>query len=97
MYKKGDYVVKIPDGICQIDQIGYLDIPGINKDKEYYILVPLKEKTAKLYIPSDRINGQIRNIISKENALTFIKSIPDIDEKNIPIEKCVNRNIKQQY
>lgn len=94
MYKKGDYVVKIPDGICQIDQIGYLDIPGINKDKEYYILVPLKEKTAKLYIPSDRINGQIRNIISKENALTFIKSIPDIDEKNIPIEKMREQEYK---
>ena len=33
MYKKGDYVVKIPDGICQIEQIGYLDIPGIKRTK----------------------------------------------------------------
>lgn len=47
-----------------------------------------------MYIPSDRINGQIRNIISKENALTFIKSIPDIDEKNIPIEKMREQEYK---
>lgn len=26
MYKKGDYVIKIPEGMCKIEDIGYLDI-----------------------------------------------------------------------
>ena len=36
MYKKGDYVIKIPEGICEIEDVGCLDMSGVNKDKEYY-------------------------------------------------------------
>ena len=34
MYKKGNYVIKIPEGICEIEDVGCLDISGVNKDKE---------------------------------------------------------------
>lgn len=52
MYNKGDHVVKIPEGICQIENVGHAD-------------------------------GRIRHIITKDDAMKFIKSIPDISEKDI--------------
>ena len=81
MYKKGDYVIKIPEGICEIEDVGCLDMSGVNKDKEYYALAPINQKGSKIYIPVDNVHGRIRNIISKEDAIAFIKSMPDIDEK----------------
>lgn len=80
MYKKGDYVIKIPEDICEIEDVGCLDMSGVNKDKEYYALAPINQKGSKIYIPVDNVHGRIRNIISKEDAIAFIKSMPDIDE-----------------
>lgn len=92
MYKKGDYVVKIPEGVCKIEDIGPLNISGTNK--EYYMLVPINEKASKIYIPADTIEGRIRNVISKEDAMKFINSIPDINEKNISNEKLREQEYK---
>ena len=51
MYKKGDYVIKIPEDICEIEDVGCLDMSGVNKDKEYYALAPINQKGSKIYIP----------------------------------------------
>ena len=63
MYNKGDYVVKIPEGICQIENVGHAD-------------------------------GRIRHIITKDDAMKFIKSIPDISEKDISDEKLREQEYK---
>lgn len=94
MYKKGDYVIKIPEGICKIVDIGYLDISRPNTHKEYYMLVPISEKSSKIYVPVDTADKRIRTIISKEDAMKFIKSIPEIDEKDIPNEKLREQEYK---
>ena len=95
MYKKGDHVIKIPEGICEIEDVGCLDISGVNKNKEYYILAPINQKGSKIYIPVDNAHGRIRNMISKEDAIAFIKSIPDIDEKDIQNEKMREQEYKE--
>lgn len=96
MYKKGDYVIKIPEGICEIEDVGCLDMSGVNKDKEYYALAPINQKGSKIYIPVDNVHGRIRNIISKEDAIAFIKSMPDIDEKDIQNEKMREQEYKAE-
>lgn len=92
MYQKGDYVVKIPEGICRIEDVMQLDI--YDTDKEYYMLVPISEKSSKIYIPTDNAEGRIRKVISKEETLKFIKSIPEIDAKDIPNEKMREQEYK---
>lgn len=94
MYKQGDYVVKIPEGVCKIEYVGYLDIFGMKKDKEYYMLVPMNEKTSKIYVPVDHAGERIRKVVSKEDAIQFIKSIPDINEKDISNEKMREQEYK---
>ena len=63
MYNKGDYVVKIPEGICQIENVGHAD-------------------------------GRIRHIITKDDAMKFIKSIPDISKKDFSDEKLREQEYK---
>lgn len=94
MYHQGDYVVKIPEGICKIETVGYPDIAGMNRDRAYYMLVPTKEQGSKIYVPVDSAEGRIRRVISKEDAIKFIKSIPDIGEKNISNEKLREQEYK---
>lgn len=94
MYKKGDYVVKMPEGICKIENVGHPDTTGMNKTKEYYILVPINEKTSKIYLPVDYVDGRIRNMISKEEAIQLIKSIPNITETEIHNEKMREQEYK---
>lgn len=94
MYKKGDYVIKIPEGICKIEDIGYLDISHPNTHKKYYMLVPISEKSSKIYVPVDAAEKRIRTLISKEDAMKFIKLIPEIVEKDIPNEKLREQEYK---
>ena len=94
MYNKGDYVLKIPEGICKIADIGYFDISGMNTDKQYYILVPIKDDTSKVYIPVENAGEKLRSIISKDDAMQFIKSIPDINTKDIANEKMREQEYK---
>ena len=94
MFQKGAYVVKIPEGICKIEDVVTLDITGTSKDKEYYMLVPRNENSARIYVPVDHAKDRIRNVISKEDAMKFIRSIPDISEKDIENEKTREQEYK---
>ncbi|EPZ54561.1 carD-like/TRCF domain protein [[Clostridium] sordellii ATCC 9714] len=33
MYKIGDYIIYANDGVCEVEDIGVLNIPGIDKQK----------------------------------------------------------------
>ena len=34
MYRNGDYVMKIPEGVCRIEDVGTIEISGIDKNKQ---------------------------------------------------------------
>ncbi len=85
MFKKGDFVVNTNNGICEINDIVTMNMSGTNK--EYYMLIPITEKTAKVYIPVDLAQQRIRSAMTKEEAWALIESIPDIDEAYIENEK----------
>lgn len=94
MYRSGDYVVKIPEGVCKIEAVGTIDMSGIDKRKQFYSLVPVVENTSKIYIPVDKADGRIRSVISREDAMSFIKSIPGIEVKEISDERMREREYK---
>ena len=68
MYRNGDYVMKIPEGVCRIEDVGTIDIWGIDKNKQYYSLVPVVESTSKIYIPVDKADGRIRRGVQSTDA-----------------------------
>ena len=95
MYRNGDYVVKIPEGVCRIEDVGTIDMSGIDKNKQFYSLVPVVGSTSKIYIPVDKADGRIRSVISREEAMSFIKSIPEIEVKEISDERMREHEYKE--
>ena len=85
MFNKGDHVVNSNNGICKIDDIVMMNTP--NGNKEYYLLIPLNEPSAKIYIPLDSASQRIRYAMSREDAMQLINSIKDINETYIENEK----------
>lgn len=85
MFKKGDFVVNSNNGICEISEITTMNMSGQNK--EYYVLVPIQEKTAKVFVPVDIAEKRIRLAMSKDEAWDLIKGIKSIDEAYVENEK----------
>lgn len=93
MFKIGDFVVNTNNGICEINDIVTMNMSGSNK--EYYLLIPISEKTAKVYIPVDMASHRIRLAMNKEEALQLIEGIKDIDEAYIQNEKEREKTYKE--
>lgn len=87
MFNKGDFVLNATNGICEIIDIVEMDMLGNSQVKKYFFLVPVNEKTAKVYIPVDNADARIRSIISKEQAGELLDEISDIDELVVSFEK----------
>jgi CarD family transcriptional regulator len=82
MFRKGDLVLYGENGICEIGDISTVDIPGIDKERLFYFLYP-KENNAKIYVPVDGDTSKMRKLLSKEEALELLKSIPDMEPLKI--------------
>lgn len=95
MYKVGDFVVKIGEGVCRIVAIEPLDIAGMSKDELYFHLVPEENKTVKLFLPEQKADECLRNVITKKEALDLIQSIKKIEPANIIIEKQRDKVYRQ--
>lgn len=85
MFEKGSFVVNANNGICEINDIVTMDMSGEKKD--YYVLVPIEEKTAKVFLPVDIAEKRIRSVMNEEEAWQLIKSIKSVDEAYVENEK----------
>lgn len=87
MYKIGEFIIYGSNGVCEIKNIGTLNIRGIDKENTYYTLMPIDEK-GKIFVPIDT-KVFMRNIITCEEAHRLIKLIPSIEEK-----QCTESSIR---
>ena len=51
MFKIGDYVTHYKEGVCEVIDIGKLDMRCSDRKKEYYTLRPLYDAGGTLYMP----------------------------------------------
>ena len=93
MFKIGDYVVNLKNGVCKIEDILNMNLSG--ESKEYYLLIPQNEQNAKVYIPVDAADSRIRLTMDKEQAMALIKKMKDIEEISIENEKERERVYKE--
>lgn len=87
MFKIGDYVAHYREGICEVAGIGKLDMSCSDKQKEYYTLKPLYDAGGTVYTPVSNEKGQIRDVISADEARALIEDMPNIDELWVSDEK----------
>ena len=87
MFKIGDYVAHYKEGVCEIVAIGRLNMSCSDKEKEYYTLKPLYDAGGMLYTPVANQKGQIRTLITAEEARRLISEMTEIAELGVPDEK----------
>lgn len=85
MYKIGEYVVYKRD-VCKIE-----DIKNV-RNQDYYVLIPMSDKSLKITVPVDNKFGLLRNLITKEELEKLIEIIP-----NISIVECNDKMIENEY
>lgn len=95
MYKIGDYVVKPSSGVCRVDNIMYLDMSGVDRNRLYYLLVPVNDENGKIYYPVDSSAQQIRKVMTSQEAHELIERIPDIQEISILNDKLREQKYKE--
>lgn len=94
MFEINEYVIHITGGICQIKDICLLDIPGADKNRKYYCLMPVRENGSKVYVPIDN-DSAMRKIITPDEARELLDEIPSIDEMEIDNEKFRETKYKE--
>ena len=77
MYNPGDYAVVSRYGVCRVDSIGHPSISCADPAVNYYRLCPVSENCV-IYIPCNNSGECLRPVISREQALKLIRSIPAI-------------------
>ncbi len=95
MFAKGEYVVYGNKGVCLIQDISVIDIPGVDKDRLYYIMQPIHNANGTVYLPIDSTKAVIRKVMSKEEATKLIRDIPDIEQLEVPDEKRREASYKE--
>ncbi len=95
MFEIGDYVINANNGICKIEDKVHLNLPMSDKKKLYYMIVPIKEKSTKLYIPVDSDKQRIRKAMDEEQALEVIDEIPQIEAVWIENDKQREQKYKE--
>lgn len=76
MFDIGEYVV-YKRNVCNIKDIKEV------KDKKYYVLEPIDDKSLTISVLLENASKVLRNIISKEESEKLIESIPNIESIKI--------------
>ena len=87
MFEVGEYIVYGCKGVCQVEEITHIDIPGSNKDRLYYVLAPLEDRNGKIYAPTDNAKVAMRKVITRQEAEQLIEEMPQIKELWVANEK----------
>ncbi len=90
MYQVGEYVVVGNKGVCIVDNITTLDISGVDREREYYILKPVYVPGSTVYVPVDSADS-MRRVLTKDEVTHLIHEIPQI-----PLIETVNDKLLEQ-
>ncbi len=93
MYQVGDYLIKTNTGLCKIEDIVHLD--GMDKNKQYYLLVPLTNAKTKIYVSTERTSDGIRKVLTAEEAWEIIHNVANTEAIQIDNEKQREQKYKE--
>lgn len=93
MYKIGEFIVYGNEGVCEVENISELNIPGTNKVNNYYTLKPM-HGNGTVFIP---VNTSIfmRSLVTPKEIEEIIKDIPLVDEAEENLKNA--RALQEHY
>lgn len=93
MFGKGEYVVCGSKGVCTVEDVTTLNVPGVDGRKEYYVLKPVYNCSTTVYIPIDAGRESMRGVLSAAEAKKLIRGM----EKIAPIVIENDKLLEQEY
>lgn len=85
MFEIGTFVVYGNTGICKIEDITTLDMPGANNDRLYYVLSSVRGNGNRDFLPVDNTKVVLRPVINESSVrelLDRFDKIPEIQADN---------------
>ena len=70
-----------------MQDIRHVDMPGAPAERMYYILQPMQDKGATVYLPTDNDKAVIRQVMGSDEAKDLVEQIPGIGVLDIPDDK----------
>ena len=87
MFKIGEYVVYGMNGVCRVEEIGPMNLSGIDSNKEYYTLLPLYTKGSRVFTPVDNRKVVMRPVISRQDACNLIDEMKSVERIEVADDK----------
>lgn len=85
MYKIGECIIYGNKGVCKVDSICTM---GSGKEtQDYYCLIPASDSAGRIFTPINNDKVIMRKLLSREEAMELIESIPEIEQLAIEDEK----------
>ncbi|MCI9336954.1 MAG: CarD family transcriptional regulator [Lachnospiraceae bacterium] len=82
-------------GVCVVENITALNISGVDKEKQYYILKPLYSAGSTVYVPVDsQKEPMMRKVLERTEAERLLGTIPEIPLLAIPNDKMTEQMYK---
>ncbi len=77
MYQKGEYINYAAHGICQIEDIRMMDFRTGSGAQEYYIIKPIQQGSATIYLPvnNPKNKDRMRSVLSQNEIDSIIMSV----------------------
>lgn len=92
MYQIGEHVVYGAGKVCEVEEITEMKVS--NEKKLYYVLHPIHKANEKIYVPVKNEEKSMHKVISKEDALTIIDAIPDVEPLAVTNERMREQHYK---
>ena len=97
MYQIGELVQYGTSGVCKVEEI-VQGVPGLQKDTQCYLLIPVSKKEEKIYTPVNNDKVKMRRILSSEEVKELMGKAPQIEGPAIVNEKqCENIYREELY
>lgn len=77
MFDIGEFVVYGNKGVCKIEKIGPIDIPGMSPDRQYYTMSQIYSKSSTIFTPVESDKTVLRKVLSREDAMNLIHNKAD--------------------
>lgn len=85
MFSVNEVVIKANHGVCMIKDI--VKLPNVDKNRNYYYLVPVDDENMKVYVPVDMGNEVLHYVMNEKEAMECIAQFKNIDAAWIKNEK----------
>ena len=95
MFQSGTYVVYGCKGVHKILGTTRLDLEGIPKDKDYYVMQAVKKPDGAVYAPVEASRTNMRSVMTREQAESFMLGVENIHALSCKTPKQREENCRE--